>query len=87
MGKKRIGCGGDTNGILVGGTERGGRGDGWDGDGDGDRLSRLEDNVEQVTLGTDHDSPLAYSLGLEHPPDYEYAWGERKPVIDIERKE
>ena len=33
------------------------------------RLSRLEDNVAHVTLGTDPNAPLAYSMGLEihHP--------------------
>ena len=58
----RTGCGGDVDGILGGRTDRGGGGD-------RDRLSRLEDNVAHVTLGTDPNAPLAYAMGLEihHP--------------------
>ena len=35
-------------------------------DRDRDRLSRWEDNVAHVTLGTDHNAPLDHDTGLEH---------------------
>ena len=64
VGAGRIGCGGDADGGPGGGADRGGGGDGWDGD--GDRIIWWEDNVAQVTLGTDPNDPLAYAPGLEH---------------------
>ena len=51
----RTECGGDVDDILGGGMDRG-RG------GSRDILIRLEDNVEQVTLGTEPNAPLAYAL-------------------------
>ena len=59
VGAGRIGCGGDANVRLGGRTDRGVGVDGWD----GDELSWWEDNVANVT---EHDSPLAYALLLEH---------------------
>ena len=58
----RTGCGGDVDGVLGGRTNRGGGGI-------RDRLSRLEDNVAYVPLGTDPNAPLAYAMRLEihHP--------------------
>ena len=50
------------DGGLVGRTERGGGGDGRD----GDRLIRWEDNVAQANLGMYTNYPLTYALGLEH---------------------
>ena len=35
-------------------------------DGDGDIISRWEDNVANITLGTYNNAPLAYAPGLEH---------------------
>ena len=64
VGSEWIGCGGDTDGGLGGGTNGGGGGD--EQDRDSDRLSRWEDNVSHITLGTDTNSPLTYALGLEH---------------------
>ena len=60
----RVGCGGDVDGSLGGGTDRGGGGYGRD-EG-GDRLSRWDDNVANVTLRTEPNDPLEYTTGLEH---------------------
>ena len=64
VGAGRFGCGGDADGGPGGVTDVGGGVDGRDGDGDG--ISRWEDNVAQVTLGTEPNAPLAYDPGLEH---------------------
>ena len=64
VGSVRIGCGGDANGGLVCRMDGEGVGDGRDGD--RDVLSLWEDNVANVTLGTDPNSPFAYAPGLEH---------------------
>ena len=63
----RGGCGGDTNGGSFGGTDR--RGGGGGRDVDGNRLSRWEDNLLNLTLGTDPNYPLVCAPGLEryHP--------------------
>ena len=54
----------DADGGLGGGTDGRGGGDGQEGY--RDILSWLEDNVAQVTLGTDPNDPLAYAPVLEH---------------------
>ena len=54
------------NGGLGGGTDRGGEGGGRDRDRDRDRLSWWEDNVANVTLGTETNATLDYAPGLEH---------------------
>ena len=61
-----VGCGGDADDGLGGGTGGKGGGDERDGDGDrdGDRLSWWEDNAENVTVGTEPNDPLAYNQGL-----------------------
>ena len=64
MGTGRDGCGGDVDIGSGGRTEGGGGGDGWVGD--GERLSRWEDNVANLTVGTEPNAPLAYAPGLEH---------------------
>ena len=43
---------------------RGGGGCGWGRD--GDRISWWEDNVSNLTLGTEPKSSLAYALGFKH---------------------
>ena len=59
--------GGDADGGLGGGTDRGGAGYKQDGYRDG--LSRWEDNIAHINLGTEPNDPLAYALVLElhHP--------------------
>ena len=59
--------GGDADGGLVGGMDGGGGG--YIRYIERDGLSRWEDNVSHVTLGTDHNAPLVYALVLElhHP--------------------
>ena len=47
-----------------GGTDEGGVLYIWYGE--GGRLSRWEDNVANITLGTETNAPLAYATGLEH---------------------
>ena len=42
----------------------GGGGYGWGGD--GYRIIQWEDNVSNLTLGTEPNAPLAYAPGLEH---------------------
>ena len=64
VGSGRGGCGGKADRRLGGGTDGGGGGYGRDGD--GGRLSRWEDNIENLTLRTEPNSPLDYALGLEH---------------------
>ena len=61
------GYGEDADGGLGGGTERGGGGDGRDGD--DNILSWWENNVASLTLGMEPNDPLAYAPGLElhHP--------------------
>ena len=49
-----------------GGTDVEGGGDGRDGYGDGYGLSWWEDNIVNVTLGTETNALLAYDPGLEH---------------------
>ena len=48
---------------MVGGTDGGGGGDGWEGDRYG--LSWWEDNLAQITLGTEPNNPFAYAPGLK----------------------
>ena len=59
----RIGCGGDAD-VVLGGITDGRGGDVREGDGDG--LSRWEDNVAHVTLVTEPNGPFAYAPGLEN---------------------
>ena len=61
-----IGCGGNVNSGLGGGTDVEGGGDGRDRDGDGYGLSWWEYNIVNVTLGTEPNALLAYAPGLEH---------------------
>ena len=56
VGAGRIGCGGDADRGLGGGTNGGGGGDGQDGY--KYRISWWEENLSQVTLGTEPNSPL-----------------------------
>ena len=56
----RVGCGGYADSGSGGGMGGGGIGDGWYGD--VDRLSRWEDHVAIVTLGTEPNSLLVYAL-------------------------
>ena len=58
------GCRVYANGGSGRGTGVGGRGDIQDGY--GDRLSRWEDNVANVTLGMEPNVPLVYAPVLEH---------------------
>ena len=60
----RIECGGDSHSGLGGGTDGEGGGDRQYGD--TYRLSWWEDNVAQVNLGIESNSPLACAPGLEH---------------------
>ena len=57
-------CEGDVDDSSLGRTDGGEGGDGRYGD--GNRLSRWKDNVAQVTLGTEPNFPLVYSMVLEH---------------------
>ena len=53
--------------------------------GDRDRLSRWEDNVANLTLGTELNAPPCLCSGIgTPPPDYGYAWGSRRRVIERE---
>ena len=57
-------CGSDVDSGLRGIT-KGDRG----GDrhyGDSEILSQWEDNIANITLGVEHNAPLAYDPGLEH---------------------
>ena len=65
VGSGYIGIGGDAEGGLGGRTDGGLGGDRMDGDGDVDGLNRSEDNVENVILGKEPNSPLDYAPGLE----------------------
>ena len=58
------GCGRDTDCGSGGRTDGGGIVYIWDGD--GDIISRWEDNVVNITLGMETNSPLDYAMGLEH---------------------
>ena len=49
-----------------GGTDIEGGGDRRDGDGDGYIISWWEDNIANITLGTETNSPLVYARVLEH---------------------
>ena len=49
-----------------GGTDVEGGGDGRDGYGDGYGLSWWEDNIANVTLGTEPNDTISYAPGLEH---------------------
>ena len=64
----RIGCRGDVNNGSGGRTDVEGGGDGRDGDGYGYGygLSWWDDNIANVTLGTEPNAPLDYDTGLEH---------------------
>ena len=64
VGIGRFECGGYADGGLGGGTDGGGGGYGWGGD--GYRIIQWEDNVSNLTLGTEPNAPLAYAPGLEH---------------------
>ena len=64
VGAGRNVCGGDSDGVSGGRTDGGGEGDVWDGD--GKRLSRWEDYLANLTLGTEPNAPLVYALVLEH---------------------
>ena len=55
----QVGCGGDAYGGSGGGTDGRGGGDGRGGD--GDRISWWEDNVTDLTLGTEPNDPLSYA--------------------------
>ena len=57
-------CGGVVDSFLGGGTDKGGL-LGLQGE-DGHRLSWWEDDLKNLTLGTDPNAPIAYDLGLEH---------------------
>ena len=59
----RIVLGGDACGGLGGGTDEGGAGDGWDGD--RDIINWWDDNVANIILLMELNSPLAYDMGLE----------------------
>ena len=59
VGSGWTGFGGDMDGSSQGGTDGGGGGR----DGYRDGLSRWEDNVAHVNLGTEPNTPLAYALG------------------------
>ena len=59
VGAGLIVCGGDADGGSGVGTD--GRVGGDEQDGDGDGLSRWEDNVAHITLGTETNDPLAYT--------------------------
>ena len=56
VGAGRTGFGGDMEKLSVGGTDGGGEGYGQERDGDG--LNQWEDNVSNLTLGNDNNSPL-----------------------------
>ena len=63
----QLGLGGNANIDLRGGTDGGGGGDWWEGN--GNELNWWEDNVENLILGTDLNDPLADAPGLEpHRP-------------------
>ena len=55
-------------------------------DSDIDGLNKWEDTIENVILGTKPNNPpcLCSDIGTP-PPNYEYAWGVRRPVRDRER--
>ena len=59
----------DVNGGSVGGIDGGGGGGVRDGYGDGDELNLCEDNVANVILRTETNTPLAYAplLEIHHP--------------------
>ena len=64
--------GGDADYGSGGGTYRGGGGDGRDGDGEGDgdgRIIKLEDNVANITSGTEPNDTLVYApvLDINYP--------------------
>ena len=61
---------------------RGGRG--WGGD--RDRLSRWEDNVANLTLGTEPNDTLSYALGLEHHQPIVSTLGDPGGRLEIERE-
>ena len=62
----RTGYGGDVDGGWGGVTDGAGGEGGRYRNGDRYGLSRWEDNVAHLTLGTEPNSPLDYALGLEH---------------------
>ena len=61
----RFGFVGGVDSVLGGVIDSGGGGDGQDRDNNG-RLLKWEDTVANITLGKEHNAPLAYALGLEH---------------------
>ena len=79
----RVGCGGDADGSLGGGKDGGGGGVGRDKD--RDRLSRLEDNVENVTLDMEPNDTPAYTLGLKHHQPIMSTLGEPGGRLESER--
>ena len=60
MGSGRTGFGGDADGGLGSGTEKGGGQYGQDGDG----LHWLDDTAAHIILGMETNAPLSYALGL-----------------------
>ena len=80
----QVGYGEDVDSGLGGGTYGGGGGDGQDRN--RYRLSWWEDNVEKSTLGTDHNTPLAYAAGLEHHHPIMSRLGEPGDRLDRERE-
>ena len=68
VGTGRFVFGGDVGGGSGSGTDRGGVGEGRDGDRD-ERLIKWEDTVSNITLGTEPNDPRAYApvLELHHP--------------------
>ena len=80
----RVGCGGYADGVSGGGTDGVGGGDRRDGN--GNRLSRWEDNVANLTLGIEHNYPLAYAPGLEHHHPIMITLGETGGRLDRERE-
>ena len=55
-------------------------------DRDGDVLSWWEDNVENITLRTEHNAPLAYDLVLEHHHPIMSTLGDPRGQLERERK-
>ena len=84
MGAGRTGFGGEADISLGSGIDRGGGGDGWDGY--KDRLSRWEDNVAHVNLGTEPNAPLVYALALELPHTIMSKVGEHEEQLERKRE-
>ena len=76
----QVGCGRDAYSVSVGGT------DGWGG-GVGQRQRRVnlgEDNISNITLGTEPNSPLVYALGLEHHHPIMSTLGKLEGILERE---